>query len=227
MKKILFLTFIILFCATNANAYTVSHTKDGEMQQLITSIGFKILNANKIPYRTIFTLSDKKAINAVTYLNTREIRIYKGLLPYIEKEDELAAIIAHEIGHAVESYQGIFNGAFSGLKMSLSPKKYEYKADKDGIDYMVKAGYNPVAMIVAGNKIFPQYNGDMLSTHPLSSRRLMTIYEYIYNKYPYFLANNEYINNVYYQNFLLTSNENRQKLKEKIEKKSNKRLRYL
>ena len=159
MKKILFLTFMILFYTTSVNAYTVTHTKDGEMQKLITSIGFKILNANKIPHRTIFTLSDKKAINAVTYLNTREISVYKGLLPYIDKEDELAAIIAHEIGHAVESYQGILNGAFSGFKMSLASKKYEYKADKDGIDYMVKAGYNPVAMIVVGNKIFPQNNG--------------------------------------------------------------------
>ena len=37
-------------------------------------------------------------------------------------------------------------------------------------------------------------------------------------KHPNFIINNQYINNEYYQNFLLTSQENRRLLKEKVEK---------
>ena len=49
-------------------------------------------------------------------------------------------------------------------------KKYELKADKIGIDLMVKAGYNPIAMIVMMNKAFPQFRYDwwIFSSHPFS-----------------------------------------------------------
>ncbi len=52
------------------------------------------------------------------------------------------------------------------------------------------------------------------------------VYEYIYNNYPYYLANNPYINNINYQNFLLNSVANRAKLKEKIQTGSTKRIKY-
>ena len=48
----------------------------------------------------------------------------------------------------------------------------------------------------------------------------MEVYEYIYEKYPSFLANNCYADNIYYQNFLLTSENNRKKLAEKIKTNS-------
>ena len=50
--------------------------------------------------------------------------------------------------------------------------------------------------------------------------------EYIYNKYPSFLATNYDSDNIYYQNFLLTSRANRAKLQQKIETKSTKKVRY-
>ncbi len=46
---------------------------------------------------------------------------------------------------------------------------------------MVKAGYNPVAYITVGNKIFNQERYDIFSSHPLGSKRLAKVYEYIYN----------------------------------------------
>ena len=108
-----------------------------------------------------------------------------------------------------------------------APKKYEYKADKRAVDYMVAAGYNPVAMIIVMNKTFPQTRYDWCSTHPLTSRRMMQVYEYIYKKYPEYLAKNEYKNNIYYQNFLLTSKNNRAKFQRKIETKSKGNVSYL
>ena len=55
----------------------------------------------------------------------------------------------------------------------------------------------------------------------------MEIYEYIYKKYPEYLANNAYKGNIYYQNFLLTSKENRKKFQKKIETNSKRSVKYL
>ena len=83
---------------------------------------------------------------------------------------------------------------------------------------MVKAGYNPLGLITYINKTCPQKRQDTFSSNNLTSKRLAHIYEYIYMKHPNFIINNQYINNEYYQNFLLTSQENRRLLKEKVEK---------
>ena len=76
------------------------------------------------------------------------------------------------------------------------------------------------------NKCCGQNRFDWHRSHPLTSRRMMEVYEYIYKKYPEFLANNEYKNNLYYQNFLLTSQENRLKFQNKVKTNSKKRIKY-
>ena len=91
---------------------------------------------------------------------------------------------------------------------------------------MVNAGYHPVAMIVAMSKNFPQGRYEIFSSHPLATRRMMEVYEYIYKKYPEYLVDNKYRKNIYYQNFLLTSKENREKFQEKVKTNSNKKIRY-
>lgn len=197
-----------------------------QKQRYINSIGFRILNANKIKQRMNFIYSSKKTINAFSTHVGRSITIYHGIIAYTDSEDEIAAILSHEISHSIDSYQGIFRGTFSNLPHLFVPRKYERKADKRGVDFMVNAGYNPVAMIVMMNKVFPQDRYEFLSTHPLASRRMAYVYEYIYTKYPQYLKNNIYQDNIYYQNFLLTSQDNRRKLQKKIESKSDKRVRY-
>ena len=71
-----------------------------------------------------------------------------------------------------------------------------------------------------------QYRYDVFSNHTLITRRMMKIYEYIYQKYPSILADNEYKDNVYYQNFLLVSRNNRLMLQDKVESGSKKKLNY-
>lgn len=228
MKKIFILLTAVLFLAVlPANAIITDETQSGHIQREINQIGFRLLNANKIPHRiTFFYNNNAKIINAHSAFFDRSITIYKGIILIADDEDEIAAILAHEISHSVDGYQGIFRGYFQEVKYVLSPKKYEYKADKRAVDYLVNAGYNPLAIIVMFNKTMSQYRYDVLSSHPLSSRRIMEVYEYIYEKYPAFLANNKYSDNIYYQNFLLTSEKNRKKLEQKIKTHSKKRLKY-
>lgn len=233
MKKFLLLSCAIcgiLISQLSALATEVDLTKDGKMQKYVSNIGFKILNANRVEKRmAFFYKQDDKNINATTAFRDRGIYIYRGMAVYLDNDDEYAAVLSHEISHGVDSYDGILKGYFSPVSYALSPRKYEKKADKRAIDYMVNAGYNPVAFIIVMNKTMTQERYELFSTHPLTSRRMMCVYEYIYNKYPEYLANNEYKNNIHYQNFLLTSRENRLKLQNRIENptKKNQKIQYL
>ncbi len=228
MKKLIALVaFFFLFVSNLAFADYVEIVNLAEMQQKVDDVGFKILNANNIEQRVVFDVSPKYVKNASTALSNRQITLYRGLFIRLKTDDELAGILSHEISHAVDSYKGIFRGAMSYLTMQLSPKKYEYMADKRAVDYMVGAGYNPIAFIIALNKVAPQESYDAFSTHPLTSRRLIEIYEYIYRKYPQYLANNAYKNDVIYQNFLITSKKNREIFRKKIESNSKYSKKYL
>ena len=91
---------------------------------------------------------------------------------------------------------------------------------------MVNAGYNPVALIVVMSKTFPQERYDWYSSHPLTTKRMMEVYEYIYKKYPEYLSNNPYKNDSFYQNFLLTSKSNRSKFQKKIQSNSKRSVHY-
>ena len=229
MKKLfqlLCVTLLLFFTSFAQCAELIDVNGVAEAQNRINKIGFNILNSNGIEKRTVFDFDTSKTKNAWTRYSDRQITMFRGLYNRLESDDEVAAVLSHEISHSVDSYDGIFRGFFSDLSYALSSKKYEYKADKRGVDYMVNAGYNPVAMIVVLNKSFPQQRYDWCLSHPLISKRMMEVYEYIYKKYPEYLANNAYKNNIYYQNFLLTSKENRAKFQKKTETKSNRPVLY-
>lgn len=231
MKKLLLgLVTIILLCGQTvyaAELKSVSMYKTPmEKQRYINEIGFRLLNANKIKQRTYFYYSTKPVVNASSTRIGRTITLYEGLYRYMETEDEIAAVLGHEISHSIDSYNGILRGSLEFVPHIFMPRKYERRADKRAVDFMVKAGYNPVAFIVMMNKSFGQGRYEILSGHPLVSRRMAYVYEYIYYKYPEYLKNNPYHDNIYYQNFLLTSQDNRRKLQKKVESGSNKRVRY-
>ena len=62
-------------------------------------------------------------------------------------------------------------------------REEEFEADLTGVDILVNAGYNPLAMISLLNKISGNYF-DLFSTHPSGERRLMNIYDYVAYNYP-------------------------------------------
>ena len=188
----------------------------------INKIGTKILNANQIEKRIVFAYDKAAKVSALKgtkSLTKRQVVVYEDAYKDIETDDELAAYIAREIPAALRSYDGIASGWLSSAKIKAAPKKYELVFDKFAIDYMVKAGYNPLGLIVFINKTCPQKRQDVISSNNLTSKRLAHIYEYIYMKHPSFLVNNTYLENDYYQNFLLTSQKNRKLLEEKVRNK--------
>ena len=231
MKKILFIIGLMLITVitTAKPSYAWDVKTVNELQARINEVGFKILNTNRIEKRFIFMAinrvytrdiwTDVSSVNRIVWIKPT-------VLPYIDDDNELAAILSHSLAHGVDTYDGTLRGYVSILNYWVAPNKYDMKADKMAVDFMVNAGYNPLAIITILNKIGKQYRFDVFSNHTLISRRMMLIYEYIYTKYPSILVENEYKDNIYYQNFLLTSRNNRMKLLEKVKSGSTKRINY-
>ena len=162
--------------------------KKGMAQEKVLSVAQKILVDNKIDKRVPIFIPTKKSVNAYSNIYDKSVVVHEGFLYYVDNDDELAYLLAHEIAHSVEAYGGIFKY----IAMSANSKKYEKKADLVAIDYMVKAGYNPVAAITMGNKIFgePIFDWGFTYTHPKGSSRLMAMYKHISVKYPQYLKTN-------------------------------------
>ncbi len=203
--------------------------EENAIQNRINSVGTNILNKNKIQKRVVFVYDTKEKKNTISIdktLTKRQIIVYNGLYQYVETEDELAGMLAREISTAIKSYSGVWGGRIDSIEVFLGSKKFETVADKRAVDYMVRAGYNPLGLITFINKTCPQKHGDFIGRHNLTSKRLARLYEYITYKYPNYLENNKYINNKYYQNFLLASRYNRMLLQEKIRTRSTKELKY-
>ena len=227
MKKIILCLVVMLTMVLPSFAWDVK--TEAELQERMNYVGFNLLNSSRIEKRLIFMVTNRIYSRDrwadVSSVN-RTVWLKPCILPYIDSDDELAGILAHQISHGVDTYNGIFRGYISILNYWVSPNKYDLLADKRAVDYMVNAGYNPLAYIVILNKIMQQYRYDIFSNHTLVTRRMMKIYEYIYAKYPSILADNEYKDNIYYQNFLLISRNNRMLLKEKLNKGSTKKINY-
>ena len=137
----------------------------------------------------------------------------------MSNDDELAFVLGHELAHAQDAYGGIVKV----LAMQFNSKKYEYSSDLKSLDYMVKAGYNPVAGIIAGDKIFgePIWDWGFTSTHPKGTKRLINMYEHIYKKYPSYL-NSSMAKNAAFVDFLNQNQKEIASFQQKQAKKQNK-----
>lgn len=233
MKKI-FITFLILFLGLQVNAattttktQTTSTWNSAAAQKRINNIAYKLIKSNNLPSGISIKVSDKDEANAYANIN-KEIYVYKGMLNYATTDDEIAAVISHEMGHIINGHnakQTILNNVINNLTTGNSTadntnaavgavavqelssttlsRKDEYEADLSGVDLLVKAGYNPLAMISVLNKICGNYV-DILSTHPSGEKRLMNIYDYISYNYPS-LAKKGYATDSYKKAYALIS----------------------
>lgn len=222
MKKFLVLLGVLLIgmCSFAEEVYVIRGVnfgnfwkKKGIDEEKVLDVGHKILISNKIPRRVpIIVNSSPKELNANSSPYTKIVTIYSGMFLYIDNDDELAFILSHEIAHSVEAYGGMIKY----LAMQANSKKYEQKADLNGIDYMVKAGYDPIAAITISNKIFeePVWDWGFTSSHPKGSKRLFDMYKYIYVKYPQYL-NSPYTQTPSYKNFVYSMNKDIKEFQQK------------
>ncbi len=204
MKKILIAIFA-LFLGLQVNAATTTTTTtnwdSAAAQKRLNNIAYKLIKSNNLPDGISIKVSAEDEANAYANIN-KEIYVFKGMLNYATTDEEIASVIAHEMGHIINGHnakQSILNtlianitgdssksvgaAAVQELSSTKLSRKDEFEADLTGVDLMVKAGYNPLSMISVLNKICGNYV-DIISTHPSGEKRLMNIYDYVSYNYP-------------------------------------------
>lgn len=145
-----------------------------------------------------------------------KIGVYEGVITQLKlTDDELAAIIGHEIAHALlehgrerasrELVTNMFLGKISGSGQALAyyatklgltlpfNRSQESEADLLGLQIAAKAGYNPKAAITLWQKFAKLDENSnnkimgMLSTHPLPDKRMKDLALAIPKFMPYYL----------------------------------------
>ena len=213
MKKIFALMLFALlgimpavFCSAFAASYNTStNWFDSKNVNHLNTIGKNIIKANKMPTSVTFKVTDNQNMNSeATY--TQTVYIYSGDLKYVENDNELAAVVAHEIGHLVNGHtakSSIFDSLLSsvnpntktengsatvGLLKTISSNKVnkdnEKEADITAVDLLMSAGYNPLALISVVYKSDITETGGLLDSNLSCEERIMNIYDYANYNYP-------------------------------------------
>ncbi|MGQ9866267.1 MAG: M48 family metallopeptidase [Pseudanabaenaceae cyanobacterium] len=179
-------------------------SSDREAQQLIEEIGRELAATSdrpNLPYT--FQLVADREVNAFATMGGF-VYVHEGILDAADDRDQLAAVIAHEIGHITGRHalaqmqqmsiaQGIATAAgldrdrLVGLAVNLAlrlprSRDFEFDADRRGTLNLVRVGYNPQAMGAFLQKLQGMSRGQMpafLSTHPPISDRIRAIDEVI------------------------------------------------
>jgi len=142
------------------------------------------------------------------------VYINRGLLKMINgNPDELAFVLGHEMAHVSEKHmvknleKNLSGGLILQLVFGKSPeltqqliavawnltqlgysREEEFQADNRGVDYMIKAGFNPRGAVSLMEKMKKAGGGEgieFLMSHPIMDKRI----ERIKNDYPdYFKA---------------------------------------
>ncbi len=145
----------------------------GPVADWVQSVGQKLVMSSNPEFQYSFNVIDSPEINAFT-LPGGYIYIYTGMRKIVHTDDELAAVLAHEITHAElhhyahqyskSSKRGALlgiGGALIGLPnvaqqalglldFSLQQRysrDQEYQADSEGMARMKRAGFDPKAMV--------------------------------------------------------------------------------
>ena len=168
------------------------------------TVGKQILSKNNLPSTTKFVVTETAVTNSTSNTND-EIYVQKTDLGYTGNDNEVAAVIAQEIGviinanaskkklvsNITSAIAGNFvdtnleNTALVANELTLNnmSAKDQMNADITGVDLMIQAGYNPLAMIVVLGKM-PGSTVDILKSQPNNFKRSMYIYDYLSYNYP-------------------------------------------
>lgn len=174
--------------------------EDVTIQNRVQKIGEKLADVcDRAEISYYFKVLDEEEVNAVS-LPGGYIYINSGLIERVESDDELAAVIGHELGHitarhAVKRLQGslgylvlrvliagskgssqVSRGAdlaFNELLLSYS-REDELLADRLAVKYMRRAGFDPRAMLSFLEKL-----REVQREMPIRPKRLFSTHPYI------------------------------------------------
>ncbi|RYG71843.1 M48 family peptidase [bacterium] len=176
----------------------------GPVQDWVQRIGSRLAASSGNEFNYTFHVIDSPQINAFC-LPGGHIFVYTGLRKVVKNDDELAAVLAHEITHAENHHYakqysksskrgailgvgsillglpGIASSALGILDFSMTQKysrEHEYEADRDGLLRMKRAGFQPDAMVNVLQRLAEEDDSSAdqwLSDHPEGKKRVAAI----------------------------------------------------
>ena len=144
--------------------------QDAELQRYVSNIGMRLAKASErpnLPWE--FTVLDEPAVNAFA-LPGGKIYLTRGILPFLDNEEQMAGVLGHEIGHvtARHSAQQYTKATSAGIGLTLLSifvpearplqgvaetalgvlflkhgRDDELQADRLGAQYTAKTGWDP------------------------------------------------------------------------------------
>ncbi len=198
MKKFLLSVFAITLLILPSSAATKWTASDR-----VAPVSKTIVEKNSLPAKLQFKLVDETVNNSNTS-STNIVEVSKSDLTYTGNDNEVAAVIAYELGQIINGKSGkdnlraatkallaeklskdnivntTANSEYWTNRTSLNDKK---EADMTAVDLMVKAGYNPLALVVVITKM-PGSNLELVMGQPANSERAMSAYNYLAYNYP-------------------------------------------
>jgi len=193
MKKILVSLFVVLAMAVQVNAAT------WVAKDRVAPVGQQLLTKNGISIKLTFNVVEGAADNSET-AKTNVVNISSELLKYAGNDNEVAAAIANELGHIIcchsdkskllsyvlggsDAQNEATNTVGTDIISAKMSQKVQEEADVTGVNLMINAGYNPLALIVWVTKQ-PGSAMDVLKSRPNNFDRAMTTYKYLTYAYP-------------------------------------------
>ena len=181
---------------------------DPQMNAMVDQIGQALVKcSDRADLTYTFKILDLKDVNAVS-LPGGWIYVYKGLLDKTkDKPDELAGVIAHEIGHIAarhhadmigrQTYAALLIGTltkgdvsdiasiFANISLLRWSRKHEYEADRLGIRYMYRCKqHDPQGLVnffdalLKMEKNRPSEFEQIFRTHPVTEERIKRAQKY-------------------------------------------------
>jgi predicted Zn-dependent protease len=149
-------------------------------QQQVLGVASRLLDAAGDPEGwTVTILIDSSEVNAAA-ARGKQLFVWTGLLDAVTNDEELAAVLAHEIGH-------VRAGHVSDIDLgSRYAEKSELEADRIGLELMAQAGYDPrkalrlwrrLDRLASSTKTSGHSEGTTtyVASHPSSARRIRNI----------------------------------------------------
>ncbi|MHC4947865.1 MAG: M48 family metalloprotease [Planctomycetota bacterium] len=197
--------------------------ESAELRAYVRDVGDRLVAHVEGDYGRLewsFTVLDSEVINAFALPGGR-VFISRGLLAEFENEAQVAGVLGHEIGHVTarhvderishalsvefglsvlgamtESDLAVAGAQLFGSGYLLSfNRNQETEADKLGLRYMTKAGYDPAGMLQVLDVLETASEGgppEFMSTHPHPETRIEYVTERLAGRYAFTQDNPEY-----------------------------------